>query len=651
LGTSVLDADAVRLALDDAESVEGFLGRRTPLEHGQCIALLNEAISLFEGLYVHLPSKKAIYAADPVRRLQLLRLKMERPKDPADPPFSDLWFHREMVEAFTSVRDLHTAYVLPPPFDRALAFVPFQIETCHEDGAQLFVVSNVIEGLGWFEPPSWLVPGVRVTHWNDIPMPRALAMIGAQNAGSNPTARLARGLARLTIRPLARALPPDEEFVTLRCVGRTEHLRVPWRVVTLPADQEVPEDDRRIANRSDGLDHEGHLINQVKRPAFSRGHQSGKGRSRLRAGRQAAHAAAVAIKSELDVDDSLRDIIQASIVTVDGADYGYIRIRSFNYPDDESFLSQMATLVEQMPGNGLMLDIRDNPGGVVLCGERSLQLLTPRTIQPVSAQFINSPLSLAICDLLPDFAHWRESMHRALETGAMFSAAFPLSDPDICNDTGQRYYGPSVLIINGLCFSTADIFSAGFQDHAIGVVLGTDERTGAGGADVKTHSALCALLAQAAPDQRILAPLTAGDLRIAFRRILRVGPRAGTELEDIGVSRDEAHEMTPADVLSASLNGDLIRRAVGLLKARPGYDLREEAAPVRSDGGIDVAITTRNIDRIDAAVDDKWSGATSVVTDGSSRIRLSLPAGYDPTFIRLRGFWDEKLVASRKILL
>jgi hypothetical protein len=56
----------------------------------------------------------------------------------------------------------------------------------------------------------------------------------------------------------------------------------------------------------------------------------------------------------------------------------------------------------------------------------------------------------------------------------------------MCNDIGQRYYGPVVIITDARCYSTTDIFVAGFQDHAIGKVLGADANTGAGGANVWT---------------------------------------------------------------------------------------------------------------------------------------------------------------------
>jgi len=54
----------------------------------------------------------------------------------------------------------------------------------------------------------------------------------------------------------------------------------------------------------------------------------------------------------------------------------------------------------------------------------------------------------------------------------------------------SKHQGPVVLVTDALCFSATDIFAAGFQSNGIGPVLGIDESTGAGGANVQTVSEL-----------------------------------------------------------------------------------------------------------------------------------------------------------------
>ena len=190
------------------------------------------------------------------------------------------------------------------------------------------------------------------------------------------------------------------------------------------------------------------------------------------------------------VDETLRDIVQAKTFRFSRKLYGYIRLRTFSIDDPEFFLEAFPKILALLPENGLIIDIRDNPGGNIQVGERLLQFLTPAEIQPETAQFINTPVSLTICEALPAYEQWRRSIRRAAETGTTFSSAYPLTSVADCNEVGQRYYGPVILITNGLSYSTADIFAAGFQDHEIGDVLGVEGSTGAGGASVVTHSAL-----------------------------------------------------------------------------------------------------------------------------------------------------------------
>src|SRR3712207_4451464 len=146
-------------------------------------------------------------------------------------------------------------------------------------------------------------------------------------------------------------------------------------------------------------------------------------------------------------------------------------------------------------------------------------------------------------------------MERALETGAIFSSAFPITPVDGANRRGQRYSGPVVLVTDARCYSATDIFAAGFQDHGIGDVLGVDDNTGAGGANVWEHRLLLRLLGQEGnpslpvPGSPLRSLPKQAGMRVSIRRTLRVGAQAGTELEDLGVVPDARHEMTRRDLL------------------------------------------------------------------------------------------------------
>jgi hypothetical protein len=151
-----------------------------------------------------------MHAVDPIQRLKLLRHRLEEMTDEETPPEID--FHNELSRIFTTLRDLHTIYRLPFPFKRKTAWLPFLIEEYWDRGERKYVVSKVFGEPG----PEDFEPGVEVLYWNGTPIHQIVTQSAEQQSGSNEAARHARGLDSLTIRPLARGLPPEEEWVTLR---------------------------------------------------------------------------------------------------------------------------------------------------------------------------------------------------------------------------------------------------------------------------------------------------------------------------------------------------------------------------------------------------------------------------------------------------
>jgi C-terminal processing protease CtpA/Prc len=95
--------------------------------------------------------------------------------------------------------------------------------------------------------------------------------------------------------------------------------------------------------------------------------------------------------------------------------------------------------------------------------------------------------------LTPILTENRGQLRRAVRTGATYSQGFPITPPEKANEIGQVYHGLTVLITDALCYSTTGIFAAGYQDHGIGIIIGTDENTGAGGANVWDHRLLSQL--------------------------------------------------------------------------------------------------------------------------------------------------------------
>ena len=284
-----------------------------------------------------------------------------------------------------------------------------------------------------------------------------------------------------------------------------------------------------------------------------------------------------------------------------------------------------------MPQNGLILDVRGNGGGNILCAEELLQLLTPNTIEPTLLSFINTPLTLEICTRNDFVGEWRPSIGQSVETGEAYSQGLALLPLAEYNQLGQRYRGPVVLVTDPLCYSATDIFAAGFQDNHIGPILSAGGRTGAGGANVWDHELLRQVLP--GPGSPFTALPNGTSFRVAIRRIMRSGDHRGVPLEDLGVASDAEHKMTRDDLLNG--NVDLIAQAAALLAAQPSVTLDLSVAAAAA-GKRKLTIMTKALDRVDVMVDERPHATADVNNGVPTVVEIANPgAGHD---ISVRGF-------------
>ncbi|CAM5295304.1 hypothetical protein GCM10010222_49440 [Streptomyces tanashiensis] len=595
--------------------------------------IVGQALVLLEQNYVHLPLKTAMYAVNPVQRLRLLRRRLERQRAGTMPV--EWLFHAELSDIFHSVRDLHTNYLLPEPFSGAVAFLPFLVEECFDTGGPHYLVTHIAEG---FTAPQF-EPGVEVTHWNGIPIRTAIDLNAARFAGSNPAARRSRGLESLTLRPLLIHLPPSEEWVTLSYVGvdgRPAELRQDWQVMVNPPPPGGAGGTGSAA-LDDGVDLETDETGRAKIALFA---------PQVIARERAAPAPpspAGGTDSTDEVVSSMPRVFRARTIRTPSGTFGHLRIFTFSTESPAALVGEFVRLLDELPQNGLVIDVRDNGGGSIGAAESLLQTLTPRRISPEPMQFINTPLNLRLCRGNPALGVWVPSMEQATEIGATFSGAFPLTSDSDANAIGQQYFGPVVLVTNARCYSATDIFSAGFQDHRIGAVLGTDENTGAGGANVWTHQRLLAQFADGDGSPYTTLPRTAG-MRVAIRRTLRVGAQSGTPVEDLGVAPDALHQMTRRDLLED--NVDLLAEAGRILAARPRHELAIRGVSP-GDASLTLSVRTEAMDRLDVYVDDRPRASVDVV-DGETE--LGVPGVVTTASVRIDGFSAGELVGRRRVV-
>jgi cytosine/adenosine deaminase-related metal-dependent hydrolase len=633
------------------------------------LLLVDQALLMIEQCYVHLVLKRSMHAVDPVQRLRLLRDRLSMLTEATRG--SEVEFHRELADIFASVRDLHTNYLLPAPFRSRTAFLPCLVERYFdppaEGGGEHYVVTKVAASLAH---PTF-VPEVEVLHWNGAPVRRAVEANARLQAGSNAAASFARGLDALTIRPLVRSLPPEEDWVvvTYRGLDGVEReIRLDWRVATAGG----PGGDgtglgaagaATVATQAaQGLDIEVIAVNEAKKAMFAP--------RAVEAEADIASAASpvtrVAVGDE-DVATSMPTVLRARSVTTPSGPIGHIRIFTFGVDDADDFVAEFVRLAERLPQRGLVVDVRGNGGGLIYASERLLQVLTPREIQPEPAQMTTTPLMLDLCrrhapsplDPTFDLEPWVTSLRQAVSTGAQYSNAFAITGTPTANAVGQRYHGPVVLVTDALCYSATDIFAAGFQDHGIGPVLGLDDNTGAGGANVWTHDLFKLLLDTPPPGDEsgggtrpanpfVDLPAGAG-FRASVRRTLRVGvERAGTPVEDLGIVPDVPYRLSRADIVGS--NDDLLARAAELLAGRPAYTLAlAEPAEVRADGRVRLRLATAGLDRVDVAFDDR-PVASLDVSDRTATHTLR-PASPQPRRLDLAGWSGGAVLARRRVPL
>ena len=620
------------------EDFRTHINAQSALSNQNRARLVDQAEILIGDLYTHLPLKRAMHAVDPVQRLRLLKQRMSG--------LSILRFQAELLEIFKSLRDLHTNYSLPAPFGRQIAFLGILVERYFDNGQSRWMVSKVADHL--IADPN-LTPGVEVTHWNGMPMELAVWRNADKEAGSNPAAQLARGLETLTLRFLRSSLPPDEDWVaiTYEKNGATHETKLAWQVFDNIGDLQAGAADPQgliqdliVPLRYNvGLDERGEALRRARKMIFNRDAVKEQRRTKRIKG---VPRATKALQTANILPTARPDEITPRIITTPNGTFGYIRLWTFHMEDQNinAFINEFIRLITvEMPSNGLILDVRGNGGGYIIAAEFLLQLITPVRITPEPTQFLATPETLALCKADPNLADWRPSLETAVSTGALYSAGIPLSPEHVVNDVGQLYFGPVVLVTDAYCYSACDMFAAGFQDHDIGTILGVDERTGAGGANVMTHSAI-----RNSWNGGPLEALPAGaQMRVSFRRTLRVGPRAGEPVEDLGVTRDQTHEMTKDDLLNG--NRDLINRAGQILaQGTP----REFDVGISSQGATaTVAINALNVSSTDIYVNERPVVSGVSLTNGSNTIPINNPS--QGSTVLLEGFHNGRFVAARRI--
>jgi hypothetical protein len=664
--------------LSDVQTLIDFRSTAGRLTLDDRKAIVKMAMIALEQAYVHLPLKIAMHAVNPLQRLRIFHDRLE--ESSSDTMDIELDFHKEMLDIFTSLRDLHTNYILPEPYSQRYAILPFLVESCIKDPqqststkkqqARQFIVTQVgvPERLKQMLPldfelsmPSTFKPGVEITYWNGVPIQHAVNINASKKAGSNLPARFARGLENMTIRPMRSSLPPDEDWVVIGYRtedGQDLEYRQQWWVIFPKLVKVATDASSRMSSRMSeysykmGIDLTTDLVRTMKQLLFAPSDVLHREQILAEAG-----SVEKLVTNAEGLNSVLPTVFRAEKIS---EAVGYIRIYTFSgtKPQEISHDAWVDQMVEEfrrlimiLPKKGLIIDVRGNGGGYIPFAERILQFLTPQEITPEPYSFLSSPLTFELTRDASDtgFRFWHSSISESLSTGSIFSGGYSVTGREEANSVGQVYHGPIILITDALCYSATDLFAAGFQDHQIGIILGVHENTGAGGANVWEYELLRRIL-EGSKYNLVQFPNTSQNtafspFRISIRRNVRIAERAGTPVEDLGIKPDIVYSMTRRDLLEG--NVDLINKAVEILATKPLRQL--DVVISNHTTSLEVELASIGISRVDIYIDDRPFHSQDI-TDGTNRLSISKPSA-GARLVKIIGLKENEVVVARKIFL
>jgi hypothetical protein len=575
----------------------GWQDKAETLSWAQRHDILDALSLLLDQLYVHLPLKRALYGFDVLRALR--KLKQD------SMAMSGFEFHRELTLTLSRLRDAHTSYQGPWKQKGIVASLPFLIESSGPLENPDYVVSKTYRA--GIKDKNFVV-AVKVTHWNGILIKRAVELHGETQTGGRMDSRRARALETLTFRSLEFMPPPDEDWVDVRYVdlkGKVRETRFKWEGLEPgPSPLAVDGGGRSVVTRfAQSLYPAAEAVRRAKKYLFStKRWEEERGKTRNNAA------------------SAMADAVTARVVKTKHGDFGYLRIWGFSVGDDKAFVNAVARMLKRLPDRGLIIDIRSNPGGYIIACERLLQLFTSNRISPVKFALRATALAaeMAQSDFnQEDLGDWSESLDLAQRTGEAYSTHIAITSEEECNDIGQHYGGPVLLVADANTYSCGDLFAAGFVDNGLGPLIVIGEATGAGGANVWGLDDLRAALSQT---QTTLPRLPEGvDFSMSIRRAVRSGQSDGSLIEDLGVA-GQSYIMTERDVLDG--NQDLLDYCGGILASQPSTRLSASWARGK------LTLTTKGLETLVISVDGlPWSAPIAVKKDGKTVIAPKLGRG------------------------
>lgn len=360
-------------------------------------------------------------------------------------------------------------------------------------------------------------------------------------------------------------------------------------------------------------------------------------------------------------------IVTYGIFEPESTNLAVIRLASFEplNSDEDALVSLVRGLLinELSETKGLILDIRDNGGGLAGMANKLPQLFSPNFFKNGGIKALVTPLNAKL--FLGGFlgSVWLDA-YNSTKPEDKYTPLVPFDTDATCNVYGQAYFKPVGVFTNGRCYSACDFFAANMQDNDIAWIFGEDLETGAGyryfnisGANVIESNGF---FSRYLPEDFPLMPYTAEmptshqDLRVAWRQGTRIGENKGKIIEDYGIYSDSMVRPSLDDVIQRNSVSQWKRIAEKLSSIGKRKDINnvyfKTAALSLTDSFIseplNYTITCSGLKSIAISLEDGPLLHTEVIADPLTRKSVSVIA---ETSITLPGFYRFKLVGRNSL--
>ncbi len=574
--------------------------------------IIDQARIILKDMFVHRDLKLQHFGPDADPLPFLLELKNRATT------LSTISFHREMLKSFQKMHDWHTTYQMPKPYQCYRTLLPIAFKSVKDEfGNEVIGVDSVVpdaEVKKLLPPDLDLKAGDILIQYNGQDPQKIISDNFIRVHGANPAAVKRDSVGLLGWVSQKYNLFPEQDTVTVTLKakdGTEKNYTLPW----------ITRGDKKCLNPAlPSGETEAEKADKDSQNEFNQMFRKPKKLSRF--------------KGPGDLIESKDPILKYKMIRNDFGSFGYLRLESF-VPEKLSSTEIVAEIKRLLDGplaegEGLIIDVRSNGGGIIWIGEAMVQLLNQRNTVPLNFVLKNSETNRFFWETSGATDPFTLELRKAESEGRAYSTAIPLNPAAGINSLGQYFMKPVAVFMNSSCYSTCDMFSASMQDLGAGIIVGEDANTGAGGANNWNHQTIMNSL----PDGK-KGPFKAlpGGMNIgfSFRQTIRTGLHAGEFIEDTGVKADMIVEATTDDLDTSEVQLRKITRKLAeeALKFRSSVKIQEMSS-------IDVKLNER------PTVNMKWDNTDSMdirvngIVKGSIDLENSQTEGRDviiPDFV------------------